>query len=540
MKLARRDSSTTMATQPLTRLQTERIDGIFARLDGTTRPGGALGISRAGEPLYVRGYGMSDLQHGVPITPESVFHVASVSKQFTAFAVGLLAVDARISLDDDIRTYIPELPDYGDRITIRHLIYHTSGIRDQWELLRMAGWRYPADLFTQQDVIEIAVRQKALNFKPGDEFVYSNTGYTLLALVVERVTGMPLRAFADQRLFRPLEMTHSHIHDDHAEIVQGRTSAYTTGSSGWKMSVPNFDTHGATSLFTTVGDLLKWGHNFETAKVGSQELLKDATTPAILNSGKSAGYGFGLFIEKYRGADAFGHGGADGGYRADILCLRAHQLVIAVACNFAEATPNLYSRAVAGVLLRGRLERSPPRLARPKAVPSIARLEQLAGFYKADTNDTVIGLSVLDGKLKLDGLGIELQPVDTTRFTMFGMPLEFVGSPDAVPTAVKMPAGDLMVRLPSFQLAAGELGEFVGEYWSDELRVSYRVEQQDDRLILASFKHAPGALRPVAADTFVRTGVGTVRFQRSRGEVSGFQLTGQRVRNVGFVRERYR
>ena len=195
------------SAQTLTSVQIKRIDSVFSQFDGTNRPGCALGVGQGGVPVYARGYGMSDLQHGVPITPQSIFHVASVSKQFTAFAVGLLAQDGKISLDDDVRKYIPELPVYGKTITIRHLIYHTSGIRDQWELLGMAGWRYPDDLFTQEDVLDIVVRQKALNFSPGDEYVYSNSGYSLLAMIVQRVSGKTLREFANQRIFQPLGMT---------------------------------------------------------------------------------------------------------------------------------------------------------------------------------------------------------------------------------------------------------------------------------------------------------------------------------------------
>ena len=347
--------SATAAAQTLTPVQIKRIDSVFAQFDGTNRPGCAVGVGQAGLPTYLRGYGMSDLQHGVPITPQSIFHVASVSKQFTAFAVGLLAQDGKLSLDDEVRKYIPELPDYGKKITLRHLIYHTSGIRDQWELLGMAGWRYPDDLFTQEDVLDIVVRQKELNFSPGDEYVYSNSGYSLLAIIVQRVSGKSLREFADLRIFQPLGMANTHVHDDHAMIVPGRTSAFEMGPSGWKISIPDFDTHGATSLFTTVGDLLKWQHNFEAMTVGSPALIKDALTSVVLNPGKPANYGFGISIEKYRGAEAFGHGGADAGYRADVVRFPAHHLEIAVACNFAEATPNTYARAVADIVLEGKL-----------------------------------------------------------------------------------------------------------------------------------------------------------------------------------------
>lgn len=532
-------TSATAGAQTLTPVQIKRIDSVFAQFDGTNRPGCALGVGQAGLPVYLRGYGMSDLQHMVPITPQSIFHVASVSKQFTAFAVGLLAQDGKVSLDDEVRKYIPELPDYGKKITLRHLIYHTSGIRDQWELLGMAGWRYPDDLFTQEDVLDIVVRQKALNFSPGDEYVYSNSGYSLLAMIVQRVSGKALREFADQRIFQPLGMTSTHVHDDHSMIVPGRTSAFVMGPSGWKISIPDFDTHGATSLFTTVGDLLKWQHNFDAMTVGSPSLIKDALTSAILTNGKPANYGFGISIEKYRGAEAYGHGGADAGYRADVVRFPVQRLDIAVACNFGEATPNVYSKAVADIVLEGKLEPRPAETKRATVAVSPARLEQLAGVYKASNSDQVFVLSVKDGKLVLDNFGMALEPVDQNHFTVFGTPVEFVGPAAAVPTAITVAAtGDSMLRMPAFHPATAQLAQFAGGYWSDELRVSYRVDLKDSVLVLHPFKRPAQPLRAAFPDAFVGTEAGTVRFVRTKGVVTGFRLTGGRVRNVEFVKSR--
>ena len=529
--------ATGAGAQSLTPAQVKGIDSVFAPFDGTARPGCAVGVSQAGVPVYQRGFGMSDLQHGVPISPQSIFHVASVSKQFTAFSVGLLAEDGKLSLDDEVRKYIPELPDYGRKITLRHLIYHTSGIRDQWELLGMAGWRYPDDLFTQQDVLDIVTRQKELNFNPGDEYVYSNSGYSLLAMIVQRVSGKTLRAFADERIFKPLGMTSTHVHDDHSMIVPGRTSAFEMGPAGWKISIPDFDTHGATSLFTTVGDLLKWQQNFETRTVGSAALIKDALNSAILTSGKPAKYGFGISIETYRGTPAFGHGGADAGYRADIVRFPAHQLAIAVTCNFAEATPNTYSRAVADIVIGDKLAPvpTPPKAGTVTLRP--ARLDQLAGIYKAAGNDETFRMVVKAGKLVVENFGVPLEAVDQSHFTVFGTTVEFIGTPDTNPTAVRIGAtGDSMVRMPAYRPTAAQLAEFGGDYWSDELRVSYRVEVRDSSVVVHPFKQAEQVLVPGFADAFVGGQLGTVRFTRIKGKVAGFRLTGGRVRNVAFTK----
>jgi CubicO group peptidase (beta-lactamase class C family) len=200
----------------------ERIDSIFVEINRTDRPGCSMAIFRDGETLYAKGYGMGNLEYGIALSPRSVFHIASISKQFTAFAVELLVDEGLVSWDDDIRTYVPEIPEYGPTITLRHLVHHTSGIRDQWNLLGMAGWRWQADLVTQHDAIDVMSRQRTLNFEPGTEYLYSNSGFTLLAAVVERVSGLTLREFTHQRIFEPLGMFSTHFHDDHETIVRDR------------------------------------------------------------------------------------------------------------------------------------------------------------------------------------------------------------------------------------------------------------------------------------------------------------------------------
>jgi CubicO group peptidase (beta-lactamase class C family) len=527
-----------LAAQAPTAAEIQRIDSVFAKFDGTARPGCALGVSRNGEPIYLRAYGMADLQNGLAITPQSIFHVASVSKQFAAIAVALLAEDGKLSLDDDVRKFIPELPDLGPGVTLRRLMYHTSGVRDHWELLGMAGWRYPDDLFTQQDVLDILVRQNALNFKPGDEYLYSNGGYTLLAIVASRVSGKSLREFSEERIFRPLGMTSTHVHDDHTMIVPGRTSAYEMRKDGWHISIPVFDTHGATSLFTTVGDLLKWEQNFVTGKVGSRSLLKEAETTAVLNNGKPANYGFGISVETYRGTPAFGHGGADAGYRADVVRFPAHQLAIAVTCNFAEATPGSYARGVADILLEGKLAAKPAARNRGPVSVSKNRLEQLAGVYKVRANDQVIRLGVKDSSLMIENYGVPLQPVDDNHFTAFGTPVAFDGGPTAVPTVLWAEAlGDSMFRMPAFRPTTAQLGEFAADYWSDEVQSWYRITLKDSVLVLKRPKFDAANMDPVFADAFlVAGGAGTIRFVRAKGKVTGFLLTGGRVRNVSFTR----
>ncbi|HEY4132314.1 MAG TPA: serine hydrolase domain-containing protein, partial [Gemmatimonadaceae bacterium] len=278
------------------------IDKVFDAWRSTNGPGCAVGVGRNGNVMFERGYGMANLETGTPITPSSIFHVASVSKQFTAMSIMLLEHDGKLSVNDNIRKYLPEIPDYGTPITIRHLLTHTSGLRDQWSLMYLQRGRFEEDRITEADVMDIVPRQTALNFTPGAEYLYSNTGFTLLGVIVKRVSGKSLRDFADERIFKPLGMTHTHFHDDYSMLVPGRTSAYEPRGNSWRVSIPNFDVYGATSLFTTVGDLLTWEANFDNPTIADRTIVSRMEAPTILTNGDTSTYGFGLIAGTYRGA----------------------------------------------------------------------------------------------------------------------------------------------------------------------------------------------------------------------------------------------
>jgi CubicO group peptidase (beta-lactamase class C family) len=313
-----------------------RVDRLFAEWDKSTSPGCAVGVMKDGRIIHERGYGMADLDHDVKISPTTVFHVASMSKQFTAAAILMLAHDGKISLDDPVRKYVPELPDLGGPITLRQLLHHTSGLRDQWELLVLAGWRYSLDLITDDDILVVLSRQKALNFAPGSKHLYSNSGYTLLAQVVKRVSGQSFRTYTSTRLFAPLGMSQSHFRDDHAEIVKQAAYGYAPSIDGLKLSITNFDTVGATSLLTTVRDLALWDENFYTARVGGRALIDQLQERGSLNDGTQLSYAAGLEIGKYRGLNIVSHAGSDAGYRANLIRFPDQHFSVAARGSFAE------------------------------------------------------------------------------------------------------------------------------------------------------------------------------------------------------------
>ena len=294
------------------------VDAVFARWDRRDSPGCAVSVVRDGRVVHTRGYGMADLEHDIPITPTSVFYVGSDSKQFTAALIAMLAKDGVLSLDDDVRKHVPELPQYEAPITIRHLVHHTSGLRDYYTLRDLAG--LPADgVFGDTEILELITRQRELNFTPGSQHLYSNSGYFLLSVIVKRATGKSLRTVADERIFRPLGMTRAHFHDDHAELVKNRAWAYAPRGTAYRLSMPNFDVVGAGGLMMPVEEFVAWDREFYAATLGGRDLITTTTTPGRLNDGTVLGYAFGLNVGEYKGLRTIGHGGSYGGYRADIL-----------------------------------------------------------------------------------------------------------------------------------------------------------------------------------------------------------------------------
>ena len=318
--------------------QTLEFDRLFTQFDDINKPGASVAVMQDGEIIFSKGYGSANLEYDIPVTPETMFHVASVSKQFTVFAILLLAEEGKLNFDDDIRQYIPEVPDFGHTITLRHLASHTSGMRDQWNLLRMAGWRLD-DVITTEHVLKMVAKQKELNFKPGEEFLYSNTGFTLLAEVVARVSGKSFAQFTQERLFTPLNMSNSLFYDAHQKIVSNRAYSYERSGNGYKKSVLNFSNVGATSLFTTAEDLLKWSANFTEPTVGSPAVIEQMNTLASLNNGETFGGAYGQFISHYKGTKYIQHSGGDAGFRSYFARFPKQNLAIAILNNGADARP---------------------------------------------------------------------------------------------------------------------------------------------------------------------------------------------------------
>ncbi len=386
------------------------VDAIFAQWDRLDSPGCAVSVIDDGEVIYARGYGSAQLEYQVPITPNTVFHVASVSKQFAAFALALLETQGKLDLDDDVRKYIPEVPDFGATITLRHLLNHTSGLRDQWSLLSLAGWA-DDDVITHQDVMRVVASQRELNFPPGDRELYSNTGYTLVAEVVRRVTGRTLRQFAESEMFEPLEMTRTHFHDDHTEVVPGRAYSFQpTADGGWDHGVLSFSVVGATSLFTTVMDLARWQENLDYGDVGGMETVEKMFVRGVLNDGTALDYALGIVHGTYRGVRTTSHSGGDAGFRSYLVRFPEQQLSVAVLANAPLNTRTLAMR-VADLYLSDEFEdpsnsRSilemanalpPPDTTAPTAPATIDLKDWIGAYYSPELDITYRLLETPEG-----------------------------------------------------------------------------------------------------------------------------------------------
>ena len=404
-----------------------RVDSVFARFDRADSPGCALGLYRDGAIAYARGYGSANLEHGVAIGPRTIFDIGSTSKQMTAMSVALLARDGVLSLDDDVRRWIPELPEYERPITIRMLLSHTSGLRDYLTLMALRGTNFDG-VTTGDDALALIVRQRKTNFTPGSEYLYSNSGFYLLGEIVERASGAPLPRFAAERIFAPLGMRETHFHDDHTLIVPRRATGYAPrDGGGFRIDMSGFEQVGDGAVYTTIEELQRWDENFYDGTVGGAEVLRWLQTPSRLGDGSPLTYALGLVVGDYRGLRSVRHGGSWAGYRAELLRFPDEHASVAVLCNVADANPSRLASRVADIVLAGRLgaPEEPPAPSRataggpgraddePREVPSrgAERLVDFAGDYVSDELDVRYTLAVDSGRVVVRLAGVPERPL---------------------------------------------------------------------------------------------------------------------------------
>ncbi len=483
--------------------------------------------------MLERAYGLADLEHGVANRPDTIFEAGSVSKQFTAAAVLLLAEDGKLSLDDPVRKYIPELPDYAASITVRQMLHHTSGLRDWGNVAWIGGWPRGTRVHTHDHVLDILGRQEALNFAPGTRFSYSNSGYNLSAILVSRVAGESFADFTRKRIFEPLGMTRTSWRDDYTRVVKDRAVAYAKVDDRYATDMPFENVYGNGGLLTTVGDLLRWNGNFAAQKVGGTEFVRAMQTPGRLASGEETGYGFGLGVGRYQGLQEFRHSGTTASYRAFLARFPEPQVSIAVLCNAGDSTPRQTLHAVADLFLAGALKPDPAIKA---ASLSEAELDAVTGLYRNIDRGDVVRIEHEGRSLRL-GDGTPLVALSAVRLTDGeGTFLEFDGAGrglldegDGVPVVLE--------RVAAVHPTATELETLAGSYASDEAETVFVVRVQDGALELAQRPATVYRLTPLYADAF-DSELGTIIFRRnSAGEVNEFSVVQDRAWDIRFRRQ---
>jgi len=531
-------------------LQIQNTREVFSEWNDLHSPGCAVGVVRDGEVLFTAGYGSANLDYNIPITSESVFYIASTSKQFTAASIALLALRGKLSLDDDIQEYVPEIPEYDHEITIRNLVHHTSGLRDYLTLRGLAGESFE-DFFDNQWGIDLLSRQRALNFEPGTEFLYSNSGYMVLAEIVKRVSGQSMQEFGQENLFGPLGMGATQWGGDRQKVIPNRVISYDKRDQGdFRRWVKNFHAMGDGNLLTTVEDILKWDQMFYDSSAAWRPLVTQVLTPGVLDNGEELDYAFGLMHGEYRGYRTVSHGGGFLGFRTELMRFPEQHFSAVALCNFGSASPGTYVQKLVDIWLfeddgpvgdeGTESEEEPERINLPRG-----RLASFAGVYRSSDSpfgDVVLSLGEHNLVAELAGASMSLVPIGQNEFRPEDGPAgaRFVlGEEDGVEVLhLSAPGLDELTLTKSDLPAASreETGSLIGEYYSEELDVTYELSLHGDTLFARLPDGEQVRLRPVGDEEFSMRG-NTLRFERDTAErVGGFKLDAGRVRGLWFTK----
>lgn len=527
-------------------VDTSKVDQVFAAWDKPDTPGLSLAVVRDGQIVYSHGYGMANLEYGVRNTPTTIFHAASISKQFTAFAIQLLAQEGKLSLDDEVRKYLPELQVQGPPITLRHLLHHTSGLRDQWGLITLAGLRLD-DVVTENDILGMLWQQKQLNFPPGEEELYSNSGYTLLGLIIRRVAGQPLAAFAQERIFGPLGMKNTHFLENYGTLVKNRAYSYQRlRSGGYSYMALSLTNVGPTSLLTTVEDLALWDRNFQDAKVGGPAVIAAMLTLGRLNSGRELTYASGLVRNRYRGLPTVEHSGSDAGFRAHILRLPEQRLTVIVLGNTAELAAGELARRVADVYIAnvatepGRTLPAEVEVQSGDLGPYLGEYEMRPGFI---LNFTTQGNQLMVQATNQPRFAMFASAPDSFFVKAFEASVVFpktVGSgPVTAATWLQNGREFPLKRFVRDTPTVESLRACAGDYFSEELRTLYSLSERDGKLAVR-YPRGVRELTPTTRDVYVGgLPLGVVTFRRNAaGACEGLSITTGRVRDLQFKKVR--
>ncbi|MCE5208129.1 MAG: serine hydrolase [Chloroflexi bacterium] len=532
----------------------QKVDRLFSKWDNTYSPGCALALIQDGEIIYSRGYGMASLEFAVPITPHTVFQIGSISKQFTAMAIAILAVEGRLKLDDDIRKYVPEVPDFGKMITINHLVHHISGMRSIGEVETIAGFRSD-DVTLMSDYLGLLYRQRALNFTPGERYLYCNTGYTVLGAITAKITGKSLQQFCDERIFKPLEMKHTLFQESHRLVLPGFAQSYAPlDTGGFEREILPHGLPGSTSLLTTVEDLLYWDREFYSGAVVGKPVIDLMHETGVLNNGEAIDYAFGNHINQYRGLKTVRHTGSDAGFRACLLRFPDERFSVIILSNLSTSDPEKSAWKIADLYLADKFTEPPASEEEKLQAVSLPlkSLESYAGLYYNPDADAGPGCRILvrDGKLVRDlGPGYELIPLTENLFCTAGFEdqkIRFDHDVSLNPRMNLLAEGKWIPysKLKEPLLDEAQLWDYTGRYYCDETDSYYLITVRDGKLWVKAGKQNNLLLKPFMPDVFSldvsnllkEPCAFKVNFFREKGKITGLYVTSERIKNMQYLK----
>lgn len=498
-------------------------------------PGCAVGVSLNGESVFEKAFGLAEMEHNIANTPQTIFESGSVAKQFTAAALVLLQQDGKLSIDDPVRKYVPELPDYGAPLTIRHLLNHTAGLRDWFAVRALSGEGAGQHIVTQQMIFDTVVRQKGLDFMPGAEYSYSNSGYQLAAMIVERVSKQKLPEFVTERILKPVGMKSTGYRDDFQRIVPGRAQAYAKSGDGpWRLSMPMMTAHGGGGMLTTVGDWLKWNAMLD-AKTWNASLVDSLETQGVLNNGQKISYALGLGINSYKGNKQVAHSGGTAGYRTFLARFPDKKLSIAVLCNGTAPDSTALANSIADEILGPFPE--PPAAASAENLP-IQQPERYVGLWKNERNKTATRFTLNNGELRAGATPVRAMPDGSM---MIGSnKIVFMNDSAGKPVSFDAITNGDSIRFTAeaeWQPSAADLAGFAGDWYSDDAEAKVKVVVEDQKVYLL-LKNSPRMeIKPLYRDAFTDGAGQMIWFDRdSSGKIVGMHIGGGRMRDMPFVR----
>jgi CubicO group peptidase (beta-lactamase class C family) len=515
----------------------EKVFEKFSKTNSMPAPGCAVGVSYNGEVVFEKAFGLADMEFNIPNTPQTIFESGSVAKQFTAAALVLLQQDGKLSLDDPVRKYIPELPDYGSPLTIRNMLNHTAGLRDWGAVMELTGAGRGNRVVTQEIALDVLSRQKALDFRPGDEYSYSNSGYNLAAIIVERVSKQKFGDFLTERVFKPLGMTHSSIRDDYRRIVPGRAQAYSKDGQNepWMLDMPIMNVYGNGGMLTTVGNWLKWNASLD-AKTFGAPFVTGLETQGVLNDGRKISYALGLVIDDYHGIKEISHSGGTAGYQTYLARFPEKKLSVAAMCN---GFPPSAGDIVHGVV--DEVYGPFPANSSPIATVAIPedQLKKYVGLWKSERSRNVNRITFDKGELKLGPYA--LKPVSEGSFIFDETAkISFTLDKDGNAAKAEVKTGDGAVThftaVQEWKPAATDIDEFTGDWYSEEAQARVSITAENGNAFVSVRPVIHFKLDPVYKDAFRGQGF-ILTFKRDKaGKVTELHVGGPRMRDMLFVR----